>query len=116
MTRQEIIILDHIWMPVWQIQIQKLPFGANPPGNMFQKKIDKILKELPNVFGIADDILAVGYNDNGRDHDNTTYNATNIQKSISEIKQRHMSFQVFISPIFGEIISRHDLIQENKKH
>ena len=28
---------------------------------MFQAKINKILKGLPNVFGIADDILIVGY-------------------------------------------------------
>ena len=31
----------------------------------------KIFKELPNVFGITDDILVVGYDNNGRDHDNT---------------------------------------------
>ena len=24
---------------------------------------------MPNIFGIADDILVVGYEDNGRDHD-----------------------------------------------
>ena len=38
---------------------------------MFQWKIDEIFKELPNVFSIADDILAVWYNSNGRDHDKT---------------------------------------------
>ena len=32
-----------------------LPFGAAPAGNMFQRKIDEILKDMPNVFGIADD-------------------------------------------------------------
>ena len=30
-------------------------------GGMFQRKLDDISKELPNVFGIADDILIVGY-------------------------------------------------------
>ena len=28
---------------------------------MFQGKIDEIFKELPNVFGITDDMLFVGY-------------------------------------------------------
>ena len=41
--------------------IKGLPFGAAPAGDMFQRKIDEIFKDLPNVFGIADDILAVGY-------------------------------------------------------
>ena len=38
---------------------------------MFQRKIDKIFKGMPNVFGIIDDILVVGYEDNGRDYDDT---------------------------------------------
>ena len=40
-------------------------------GNMFQRKIDKIFNDMPNIFGIADDIFVVGYEDNGRDHDDT---------------------------------------------
>ena len=31
-----------------------------------------------------------------------------MQRSKYDIKQRQMSSQVFISPIFGEITSRHD--------
>ena len=38
---------------------------------MFQGKIDKIFKELLNVFGIADSILAVVYDDYMRDYENT---------------------------------------------
>ena len=37
---------------------------------MFQKT-DKIVKDLPNVFGIADDILVVGYDVDSKDHDDT---------------------------------------------
>ena len=32
-----------------------------PSCDMFQQKIDKTFKDLPNVFGIADDILILGY-------------------------------------------------------
>ena len=39
---------------------KRQPFGAAPTGDMFQEKIDEIFKKLPNVFGIADDILVVG--------------------------------------------------------
>ena len=36
---------------------------------MFQHKIDEIFSDIPNVFGIADDILVIGYDKNGADHD-----------------------------------------------
>ena len=36
---------------------------------MFQQKIGEIFKDLPNVFGIADDILIAGCATEGRDHD-----------------------------------------------
>ena len=31
-------------------------------------KIDEIFKDLPHLFGIADDILVVEYYSNGKDH------------------------------------------------
>ena len=37
-----------------------LPFRAVLVGNMFQCKIEKISNDMPNVFGIADDILVIG--------------------------------------------------------
>ena len=50
---------------------KRLPFGAVPAGDVFQRKIDEIFKDLPNVFGSADDILVVGYDVDGKDHENT---------------------------------------------
>ena len=35
---------------------------------MFQHKIGKIFKNLPNVFDIAYNILVVRYDTNGKDH------------------------------------------------
>ena len=35
-----------------------LPFGAALAGYMFQRKIDEIFKDIPTVFGIADDIIS----------------------------------------------------------
>ena len=50
---------------------KRLLFGEAPTGEMFLRKIDKVCKELPNVFCIADDILVVGYEADGKDHDQT---------------------------------------------
>ena len=40
---------------------KSLPFRAAPAGDMFQRKPDEIFENLPNVFGIAENILVVGY-------------------------------------------------------
>ena len=53
----------------------RLPFGAAPAGNMFQKKIDKLLSNIPKVFGIADYILIAGFDAHGRDHDERSVQA-----------------------------------------
>ena len=44
-------------------------------------KIDRIFKDLPNVFHIADDILVVVYDSDGKDHDD-------MQRGKIETKQR----------------------------
>ena len=36
---------------------------------MFQKKIEEFFRDITNVFGIADDILILGFDAGGRDHD-----------------------------------------------
>ena len=38
---------------------------------MLQKKIDKSFIGMPHVFGIADDILIAGFNEQGKNHDET---------------------------------------------
>ena len=38
---------------------------------MFQWKINEIFNDMPNVFGIADDVLVKGYDKDGADHDAT---------------------------------------------
>ena len=45
---------------------------------MFQRKIDEIFNDMPNVFGIADDILVAGYEADGRDH----------KETVQEVQQR----------------------------
>ena len=50
-----------------------LPFGAVPVGTMFQCKIDKIFNDMPHVFGIADEILVIGYDKDGAHQDEPVY-------------------------------------------
>ena len=59
--------------PFGRYWYKHLPFGVVPAGDMFQCKIDKIFNDMPNVFGITDNILVIGYNEDGTDHDEAVY-------------------------------------------
>ena len=49
---------------------------------MFQRKTEGIFNDMPNLFDTADDILVVGYKDDGRDHDDTVQKVLqNAEKS-----------------------------------
>ena len=68
-------------------------FGA-AAGDMFQGKISEIFNDMPNVFGIADDILVVGYEDDGRDHDES------VQKVLQRCRKVNLKL-IKISVISG---------------
>ena len=55
--------------PFGRYRYKQLLFRAAPAGEMFQCKIDEIFNNMPNIFGIADNILLIGYNKDGTDHD-----------------------------------------------
>ena len=59
--------------PFGRYRYKCLPFGALSVGDMFQHKIDEIFNDMPNVFGITDNILVISYNEDGADHDTAVY-------------------------------------------
>ena len=56
--------------PFGRYRYIRLPFGVAPHSDMFQRKIDKLLNELPLISGVADDILIAGF-ELGRKYDET---------------------------------------------
>ena len=68
---------------------------------MFQCKIYETFNDIPNVFGIAEDILVIGYDKHITDHDETVYKVLkycqdvnlklNKEKLISGAWQYHSS-------------------------
>ena len=50
-----------------------LPFGAALAGDMFQRKIDDIFKDHPNVYGTTEDVVVAGYEADGKDHEETVW-------------------------------------------
>ena len=49
----------------------RLSSGVVLEGDISHRVINKILKSLPNIFGMADNILIVECYTDGRDHDRT---------------------------------------------
>ena len=78
-----------------------------PVGNMFQCKIDEIFSDMPNVFGIVDNILVIGYNNNGADHDAVVHKVLQRCKEVNlKLNREKCHFRCTSIPFFGEVISR----------
>ena len=41
-----------------------MPFGLKVPGDVFQERLDKVLRLVPGLLGIADDIVIHGLTEN----------------------------------------------------
>ena len=84
-----------------------LPFRPAPVGNTFQCKIDKIFNDMPNVFGIADDNLVTGYNEDGTDHDEAVYQVLRWCKEVNlKLNKDKCHFRCTSILFFGKVISR----------
>ena len=84
---------------------KQLPFGAAPADDMFQRKIDEIFKDMPDVFGIVDDILVAGYKADGRDHDETGQRVLQRCRQVNlKLNKDKCHFMCTSVPFFGEII------------
>ena len=63
--------MSYLSMSIWQVHIHKATVWTGTGNWYFSAKRNEIFKDMPNVFGLADDILIVRYNVDGRDDDRT---------------------------------------------
>ena len=83
---------------------------------MFQRKIDEIFKELSNMFGIADDIIVVGYDTDGKDHDETLWRVLKICRQVNlKLNKDKCHFRCTSVPFFGEILLWHGVKLDPQK-
>ena len=80
---------------------------------MFQRKTDKIFKESPNIFGIAGDILVLGYMAHGKDHDKTVQRV--CRQVNLKLNKDKCHFRCTSVPFFGEIILQHGVKPDPQK-
>ena len=87
---------------------QEIAIWSNSYRRYFSIKIDEIFKDLPNVFGIADDILVVCYHSDGKEHDNTLQKVLKIYRQVNlKLSRDKCHFRCISVPVFDEVISRH---------
>ena len=93
-----------------------LPFGAAPVGNMFQCKIDEIFNDIPNVFGIADNILVIGCDKDGTDHDEAVHKVLRQCQDVNlKLNEEKCHFRCTSIPFFGEVVSRDEVQPDSQK-
>ena len=85
---------------------KRLPFGAAPAGDMFQRKTDEIFKDMPNVYGIVDDTLVAEYDADGKDHNKTVWRVLQRCRQVNLMLHKdNCHFRCTSVPFFGEVIS-----------
>ena len=84
-----------------------LPFRAVLAGDMFKHKIDEIFNDIPNVFGIADNILVIGYDNDRTDHNEAVYRVLRQCQDVNfKLNKEKCHFRCTSIPFFGEVVSR----------
>ena len=84
--------------PFGRFRPTRLPFGVKIAQDIFQRRLDEILKDAPNAAGIADDILVFGANDIEHDQSFISMLETCRRNNVSlnseklQFKQEKVSF------------------------
>ena len=102
--------------PFGRYHYKCLMFGAAPGGNMFQRKINEIVNDIPNVFGIADDILVIGYDKDRADHNEAVYSVLEQCQDVNlKLNKDKCHLRCTLIPFFGKVVSRKVSNQIHKK-
>ena len=71
---------------------------------------------MPNVVGMTDDILVVGYKDNSRDHDDTVQRVLQQCREVNlKLNKDKCHFRCTSIPFFREVISRNGVQAGSQK-
>ena len=102
--------------PFGRYRYKWLPFGAVPVGDLFQCKTDEIFSDMPNIFGIVDDISVTGYDGDGTDHDAMVHKVLQRCEEVNlKLNKEKCHFKLTSISFFGEVILRRGLQQDPQK-
>ncbi len=93
-----------------------LPFGLNCSGDYFQLKLDALYRDGPNQTGIADDMVIIGYKDDGSDHNAAIKRCLRIaQTNGLQFNPAKCIFRCTQLPFFGQLNNCDGLLPDPKK-
>ena len=102
--------------PFGRYHYKSLPFGAALVGDMFQCKINEIFNNMPNVFGIADNIFVIGYEKDGADHHEAVYSVLKWCQDVNlKLNKDKCHFRCMSIPFFGEVVLREGVHPDPQK-
>lgn len=84
--------------PFGRYRFKRLPFGVNVSQDIFQRKLDEVYKDIPNVNGIADDIIIAGSTQQEHDQaflnmlEATRKNNVSLNSDKLQFKQQSVNF------------------------
>ena len=72
---------------------------------------------MSNVFGMVDDILVIGYDIDGADHDEAVYSVLRQCQDVNlKLNKDKCHFRCTSIPFFGEIVSREGVQPDPQKN
>ena len=102
--------------PFGRYHYKCLLFGAAQAGDMFQRKINEIFNDIPNVFGIADDILVIDYDKDRADHEEVEYSVLEWCQDVNlKLNKDKCHFRCMSIPFFGKVVSRKGIQPDPQK-
>ena len=111
----EISYLTIFSCPFGRYQYKRPPSAAALAGDMFQKKADKLFRDMSNVYSTADEILIADFDEWVRDHDETSEKVLWVCRHVNiKLYKEKIIFRCINIPFFGEIISCHGVLRPEK--
>ena len=102
--------------PFGRYRYRHLPFRGVSVDDMFQCKIDETFNDIPNVFGIADNILVIGYKKDGTDHNENVYKVLKHCQDVNlKLNKAKCHFRCTAIPFFSEEVSRNGMQLDLRK-
>ena len=92
--------------PFWLVKIHKIAIQSSTRRRQVSQKIGYLFVNIPNIFGIADDILIADFDGKHKDHDYTFDKVLQICRQASmKLNKDKCLFRCTSIPFFGEVVS-----------
>ena len=100
--------------PFGRFRFKRLPFGVNVSQDVFQRKLDEIYRGIPNVAGIADDIIITG--STKEEHDQAFLNMLNAtRKNNVSLNSDKLQFKKQSVNFYGHTITQEGIKPSSDK-